>query len=70
MFAVIPKTTLACECCGEPIGGKPYLDKAVGLVCRECAHDLMDAARALYRAGIIHIFIGSCGDNRDGEDAP
>ncbi len=60
-----------CECCGEPITGTRYIDKAVGIVDADCAFALRDATKRLNSAGMRDVFLGECpdaaGDGKRGE---
>ncbi|MCW1921302.1 hypothetical protein OKA05_01985 [Luteolibacter arcticus] len=58
-------TVHTCECCGEPIKGMPYVDKAVGLVDAQCAHELRDATKKLNKAGMRDVFLGECPDHQN-----
>lgn len=54
-----------CECCGEPITGAWYFDKAVGFVDADCASTLRDVVKRLNKAGMRDVFYGNVPDNRN-----
>lgn len=56
-----------CECCGEPITGTRYVDKAVGIVDADCAFALRDATKRLNAAGMRDAFLGECPDSEDNQ---
>lgn len=57
-------TAIQCQCCEEAIYGRLWESDGIGLVCHECAMNMIDNEMMLRRKGIEGIYMGRCPDNR------
>jgi hypothetical protein len=59
-------TSEACACCDEAIKSTAFCSQGLGVVCRECAHNLRKAVGYLEKHGMRDLYKGDCPDNRKG----